>query len=260
LYAVLFGFFGLPLVVLITSALTPNATTQFVVPTHPSLSNFGSVAGPGSGFGTALLNGFILAGGSSLIALLMGLMAAYPLSRFRFRGRVGYLLAVLFITGLPVTALIVPIFEFYLDFNWINSTIPVMLLMAAFGTPISVWLMKTFVDGVDVGLEESAWIDGANRVQAYIRVVLPVIGNALLVVFLMNFIFGWGNFYLPFILLSSTSKLPLSVTIFQFFGSYGAAEFGKLSAFSILYSLPAVIMYVFTGGRAGGAFMSGAFK
>jgi multiple sugar transport system permease protein len=260
IFIVAFAFFALPLFVLVCSAFNSSATVSFSVPTHPTASNFSSVVASGTGFGTAVLNGFILAGGSALVALVLGAIAAYPLSRFKFRGRIGFLLGVLFVTGVPVTALIVPLFEFFRGFNWLDSTLWVTLLMAAFATPISIWLMKTFVDNVDPALEEAAWMDGANRFEGYVRVVLPIMSTGLLVVFLLNFITGWANFYIPFILLSSTQKLPIAVTIYQFFGSYGQVEYGRLAAFSILYCIPPAVLYVFTGGRLGGSLSSGAFK
>lgn len=259
IFIVAFAFFGLPLFVLITSAANGNATVDFVLPHHPTVSNFTSVMASGTGFGTAALIGFILAGGSALVALVLGAIAAYPLSRFKFRGRVGFLLSVLFVTGIPVTALIVPLYEFFRSFNWLNSIFWVMLLMAAFSTPISIWLMKTFVDNVDPALEEAAWMDGANRFEGYVRVVLPIMSTGLLVVFLLNFITGWANFYVPFILMNQSNQ-PIAVTIYNFFGSYGQVEYGRLAAFSILYSVPPAVLYVFTGGRLGGSLASGAFK
>jgi multiple sugar transport system permease protein len=258
-FIIIFLFFALPLFVLVSSAITPNATDSYAFPSHPSFSNFSYVA-TGVGFGTAALNALILSGGSAVVALVLGAVAAYPLSRFRFRGRIGFLLVVLFVTGVPVTALIVPLFEFFRDFSWLNSLLPVTLLMAAFATPISIWLMKIFLDNVDPALEEASWIDGASRMQGYIRVVLPIMATGIFVVFLLNFIQGWANFYVPFILLDSTSKLPLAVTIYQFFGSYGGVEYGRLAAFSIMYSIPPAILYLFTGGRFGGSFASGALK
>lgn len=259
IFVVAFSFFALPLFLLVESALTANSTISFQAPSQLTFSNFTSVM-TSPGFTTSVVNGLILSGGSAAIALLLATIAAYPLSRFRFRGRVGYLLLVLFITGVPVTALIVPLFEFFRSFGWLNSLFPVLLLMAAFATPISIWLVKTFLDNVDPALEESAWIDGASRFQGYVRVVLPLMSTGLLVAFLLSFITGWANFYLPFILLSSTSKLPIAVTIYQFFGSYGNVEYGRLAAFSILYSIPPALLYLITGGRLGGSFASGAFK
>lgn len=259
LYVLVLGFFALPLVVVVSSAFTPNATADFVLPTHPSISNFTSVA-TGPGFATSMLNGLVLGAGSSLVALVLGAAAAYPLSRFRFRGRLGFQLGVLFVTGVPVAALIVPLFEFFRQFNWLDNIFPVVLLMAAFATPISIWLLKAFLDNIDPGFEEAAWMDGASRLKGYVKVVLPIMKTGLLVVFLLNFIQGWSNFYIPFILLSSASKLPVAVTIYQFFGSYGTVYYGKLAAFAILYSVPAGVLYVFTGGRFGGSFTSGAFK
>jgi len=259
IFVVAFCFFALPLFLLVIDAFNANATVSFALPSSLTFSNFTSVLSEGS-FWTAALNGLALSGGSGAVALLLAAAAAYPLSRFRFKGRVGYLLAVLFLTGVPVTALIVPLFEFFRSFGWLNQLVPVMLLMAAFAAPISIWLVKTFLDSIDPALEESTWVDGASRFQGYIRVVLPLMTTGLLVAFLLDFITGWANFYVPFILLSSNSKLPMAVTIYTFFGSYGSVEYGRLAAFSILYSIPPALLYVFTGGRLGGSFTTGAFK
>lgn len=259
IYMLVLAFFALPLFVLVSSALTANATADFEPPVHPTLSNFTTVATT-QGFGSSLLNGFVLAAGSAAIAMVLGAAAAYPLSRFRFRGRVGFLLVVLFVTGVPVAALIVPLFEFFKEFNWLDNIFPTTLLMAAFVTPISIWLMKAFVDNVDPSLEEAAWIDGASRLKGYVKVVLPIMTTGLLVVFLLNFIQGWANFYVPFILLASPSKLPISVTIYQFFGNNGTVYYGLLAAFAIFYSIPAAVLYVFTGGRFGGLFATGSVK
>lgn len=259
IFVVVFCFFALPLFLLVIDAFNADATVSFALPSSLTVSNFTSQLGQGS-FWTAALIGFILSAGSGAIALVLAALAAYPLSRFRFKGRVGYLLAVLFVTGVPVTALIVPLFEFFKSFGWLNQIVPVMLLMAAFAAPISIWLLKTFLDNIDPALEESTWVDGASRFEGYVRVVLPLMSTGMLVAFLLDFIGGWANFYVPFILLSSDSKLPIAVTIYQFFGSYGQVEYGRLAAFSILYSIPPALLYVFTGGRLGGSFTTGAFK
>ena len=259
IFVVVFCFFALPLFLLVIDAFNGSATVSFALPSSITASNFTSVLGQGS-FWLAALNALVLSGGSGVIAIVLAALAAYPLSRFKFKGRVAYLLGVLFVTGVPVTALIVPLFEFFRSFGWIDQIVPVMLLMAAFAAPISIWLMKTFLDNIDPALEESTWVDGASRFQGYVRVVLPLMSTGLLVAFLLDFITGWANFYVPFILLSSSSKLPIAVTIYQFFGSYGTVEYGRLAAFSILYSIPPALLYVFTGGRLGGSFTTGAFK
>ena len=259
IFIVVFAFFALPLFLLVIDAFNSTATVSFAMPSSLTFSNFSSVI-TSPGFGTAALVGFLLSAGSAAVSLVFAALAAYPLSRFRFKGRVAYLLTVLFITGVPVTALIVPLYEFFKEFDWLNQLVPVMLLMAAFSTPISIWLVKTFLDSIDPALEESTWVDGASRFQGYVRVVLPLMSTGLLVAFLLAFISGWANFYIPFILLSSDSKLPIAVTIYNFFGSYGSVEYGRLAAYSILYSIPPAVLYLFTGGRLGGSFSTGAFK
>ena len=92
-------------------------------------------------------------------------------------------------------------------------------------------------------------------------VVLPLMGPGVLVVTVFTFIADWGNFFVPFMLLLSPDQLPASVSIYTFFGTHGTVVYGQLAAFSVLYSLPVVLLYVLIARRLGGGFaLGGALK
>ena len=99
-----------------------------------------------------------------------------------------------------------------------------MLFMATTALPISIWLTKNFMDGVPIELEEAAWTDGAESDAGTARIVLPLMWPGLSVVAIYTFIGLWGNFFVPFILLLTPEKLPVSVSIYTFFGQYGAGR------------------------------------
>jgi len=121
--------------------------------------------------------------------------------------------------------------------------------------------MKNFMDSVPVSLEEAAWIDGASMMTALTRIVIPLMRPGIAVVFIFVFIQAWGNFFVPFILLLSPDKQPAAVSIFSFFGQYGTVGYGRLAAFSILYSVPIISLYVFVSRVLGGGFaLAGAVK
>ena len=93
------------------------------------------------------------------------------------------------------------------------------------------------------------------------RIVIPLMRPGLAVVFIFVFIGAWGNFFVPFILLLSPDKQPAAVSIFAFFGQYGSVAYGKLAAFSILYSVPVISLYVFVSRvLGGGSALAGAVK
>ena len=163
----------------------------------------------------------------------------------------------LFSTGLPITAIMVPVYGLFVQLNLIDTTSGTILFMATTALPIAIWLAKNFMDAVPIELEEAAWTDGASPMRALWYVVLPLMWPGLAVVALYTFIGLWGNFFVPFILLLSNDQLPASVSIYTFFSQYGQVVYGELAAYSLLYSLPAVLLYLLLSRRLGGAFTFG---
>jgi multiple sugar transport system permease protein len=115
-------------------------------------------------------------------------------------------------------------------------------------------MMKNFMDGVPLSLEEAAWTDGAGWFQGLRHIVLPLMAPGVAVVSIFVFVTQWGDFFIPFILLLDPNKQPLSVTIYTFFSSYGQVAYGQLAAFSVLYTLPIVFLYGVLSKYLGGAF------
>jgi multiple sugar transport system permease protein len=145
--------------------------------------------------------------------------------------------------------------------NLIDHPVGCVLFLAAAGLPYAIWMMRNFMDGVPVALEEAAWVDGASGLQSLRRVVLPLMGPGLVAVAFFQFILMWGNFFVPFILLLDPKKLPMAVTVFQFFGSNGRVEYGQLAAYSIIYTAPVVVLYLVISRVFTGAFrLSGGVK
>jgi multiple sugar transport system permease protein len=208
-----------------------------------------------------MLNSLLLCGGATLLTVVCAALAAYPLSRLRSRFSRPYLLTILFTTCLPITAIMVPVYGLFVQVNLIDTMYGTGLFLATSQLPFSIWLMKNFMDGVPVVLEEAAWTDGASGLQTLTRVVLPLMGPGLTVVTIYTFIQLWGNFFVPFMLILSPEQLPASVSIFTFFGNYGSVIYGQLAAFSILYSAPVLVLYVLIARRLGGGFaLAGAVK
>ena len=252
--------FVVPLLWLVFASLDTEATLRVAPPDDPALDNFSAVLTDEITF-TPMLNSLLICGSATLLTIVCAALAAYPLSRFRSRFSRPYLLTILFTTCLPITAVMVPVYGLFVQVDLIDTLLGTALFLAASQLPFAVFLMKNFMDGVPVVLEEAAWTDGASRGQALLRVILPLMGPGLSVVTIYSFIMMWGNFFVPFMLLLSPEKLPASVSIFTFFGNYGAVAFGQLAAFSVLYSTPVILLYVLISRRLGGGFsLGGAVK
>ena len=188
-------------------------------------------------------------------------LAAYPLSRYSMRFNRSFLYVILFGSCLPITAVMVPVYALFVALGMLDSIVGTVLFLVATSLPMAIWMMKNFVDSVPISLEEAAWVDGASSMQALARVVVPLMRQGLAVVFIFVFTQAWGNFFVPFVLLLSPESQPAAVSIYTFFGVNGAVAYGQLAAFSVLYSVPVLVLYLLVQRVAGGSFaLAGGVK
>ncbi|AEW96606.1 carbohydrate ABC transporter permease [Streptantibioticus cattleyicolor] len=252
--------FAVPLSWLLLASFDEHATLRTAWPRPLTTANYAAVLTPEVTF-TPMANSLLLCGGATAVTVAAAVLAAYPLSRYRSRLKRPFLVTVLFATCLPITAVMVPVYGLFVRVNLIDTMWGTALFLAATQLPFAIWLMKNFMDEVPVSLEEAAWTDGASPMRALRRVVLPLMGPGATVVTVFTFIATWGNFFVPFMLLLSPDRLPASVSVYAFFGSYGTVVYGQLAAFSVLYSAPVVVLYVLIARRLGGGFaLGGALK
>jgi multiple sugar transport system permease protein len=253
-------FFITPLLWIVLSSFEPGAAIGVNAPLVLSLSNFGAVLN-WSTFFEPLINSLILSGSTAVITVVASLFCAYPLSRYQMRFRKVFLYTIIFTTGLPITAIMVPVYELFARFNLVDKYPAVILFLTATSLPFGIWLMKGFMDGVPLDLEQAAWVDGATWVGSLRTIVAPLMMPGIAVITIFTFASVWGNFFVPFILLETQSKFPMAVSIGTFFGQYGAVEYGELAAFSILYTLPAIGLWVVAARFLRGKFtFAGATK
>ncbi len=252
--------FVAPLLWLLLASVDPQAGYQTKVPAAPSTENFRAVMTPELLF-QPLANSFLLSAGTAVVNVLAAVLAAYPLSRYQSRFNKPFMYTVLFGTSLPVTAIMVPVYGLFVQLQFLDSMAATIFFMATTTLPMAIWMTKNFMDSVPLELEEAAWVDGASTLATLRSIVLPLMRQGLGVVFIFVFIQAWGNFFVPFILLLSTGKQPAAVSIFSFFGQHGAIAYGQLAAFSILYSVPVLVLYALVSRGMGNSFaLSGAMK
>lgn len=234
--------FILPLLWMFIASIDPNAIQSVKIPQDFSLQNYFEVLSDKT-VQRSYFIGFILSLGQSVIVVILSVLAAYPLSRYRTKHKKSFMYTILFLTSLPMSAVIVPVFQMFLAFKFIDKIWAVMLFLVGTSLPYAIWMMKNFMDSVPIELEESAWIDGATVFEGLKQVVSPLMIPGIFTVLIFTYTGSWGNFFVPYILIQSPEKMPASVTIFQFFGNYGLVDYGRLAAFSVVYSLPVVILY-----------------
>ena len=234
--------FLLPLLWMIFASVDPGAIQALKMPEKITLDNFKSILSE-----TAILRSFFIGIGIStsqaLLVVILCILAAYPLSRYTLKYKNSFMMTILFMTSLPMTAVIVPVFQLFLYLKFQDSLIAMTLYLTASSLPYGIWMMKNFMDSIPLDLEESAWVDGASIFQGIKKIVAPLMLPGIFTVAIFTFTGSWGNYFVPYILIQSPEKMPASVTIFQFFGNFGMVNYGRLAAFSVMYTLPVVILY-----------------
>jgi multiple sugar transport system permease protein len=258
--------FLVPFIWLVVTAFTKNGTLAVSFSGGLTTGNFSGLFAAnsaseaiGEGVGGALLNSLYLSGGTMVITTVIAVLTAYPLSRFNIPGRNVLVYAIVFVTGLPIIAVIIPTYDIFVSLNFVNSLWWTVLFLTATSLPFAVWIGKNFIDSVPLELEEAASTDGAGTWRTLRHITAPLCVPGLLVIAIYTFIQSWSNFFVPFILLQ-TPKLPASVTIYQFFGEH-TINYSGLCAFALIFTAVPVVLYVLLSKRTGGVSMfSGAVK
>ncbi|MCW1804794.1 carbohydrate ABC transporter permease [Brachybacterium squillarum] len=251
--AVIGVVFLVPLLWVVLASFDTEASLSVAWPSRWSLDNYAAIWNAETTF-RPLGNSLLLCGGATILTMVTAVLCAYPLSRYRFRAKRPLLLTIIFSTGLPITAIMIPVYSMFVQVNLIDSMGGAILFLGASSLPYAIFLTKGFMDGVPLEIEESAWTEGAGVYRTLWSVVLPLMRSGLSVATIFTFVSMWGNFFVPFMLLLSPDKLPAAVTLYTFSSQYGQVAYGQLAAFSIFYSLPVVVLYLFLGRNLGQGF------
>lgn len=240
---VLAVFCVVPFLWIILASVDPNAGVHLQIPAFLDLSSYARfVTDPL--FSRFVLNSLIMTVGSTLLVIVTSGLAGYALSRFHFRGRRFLMFGILMTRIIPASATIAPLYLIVQWFKLIDTYPGMILVLAAQSLPLAIWLMKGFFDTVPIELEEAAWVDGASRFQSAARIVLPLAAPGVGAVALFAFIEAWGDFLTPLILITSTDKYPISIGLFQAFTYRNQVDWGLLTAISVVYMLPTIVLYL----------------
>jgi arabinogalactan oligomer/maltooligosaccharide transport system permease protein len=247
-----------PIVWVVGMSLDPSGlrpTGLNLIPAHPSIAAYQAViakpnANPVS-FVQLALNSLFIAVLISAASVTIGLLAAYAFSRLRFRGREILMIGVLAVLMLPAIATLAPLTVMlnkvqFGGFNLKNSLFGVALAVTSSQLPFAIWNMKGYLDTIPKELEEAATVDGASKLQTFIKIIIPLATPVIAVTAFFGFIAGWTEFYFSWQFLSHPENFTLSMALNAMVGQYaGATPWSNFAAFSILVALPVSVVYLF---------------
>lgn len=201
----------------------------------------------------------IISGSSVVIAIGIGLLAAYALARFRFWGRRGLMITLLVVQLVPATSMLIPIYIQLNKAGGLNQYWGVIAVYSASTLPFAVWMLRGFIVNIPRELEESAMVDGCGQMAAFRRVVLPLLAPGLVAASIYALMTAWNEYLFAYVLLQDNSKYTLSIWLLDFTGQRGT-DYGALMAGSILIALPVVIFFLFVQRKVASGLTAGAVK
>ena len=203
-----------------------------------------------------MINSIIIAGGSTIIAMVCGIPAAYALSRMKFKGQTAFLGFIIVSQMFAPVVLLIGIYKVLFNMGLTDSRLGLILINAAFNQAFTIWLLRGTFMGISPDMEQAATIDGCNRIQAMLRVLLPVAAPGIVTTLIFIFINAWNEYTVALCLISTETLKPLTVGI-NIFNGYNMIEWQYLFAASIFAIIPVVILFMsieknLTSGLAAG--------
>ncbi|HEV2374718.1 MAG TPA: carbohydrate ABC transporter permease [Streptosporangiaceae bacterium] len=255
--------FILPYVEMVITALRPQKEllARDYLPRHLNWSTFTSMWSPSLGIRSSVLTSLEIAGGATLVVLVVALPAAYYTARRRFRGRWAFLLLVLATQILQPTALIIGIYKEFLNFNLQNLS-PVwslILVNAAFNMAFSIWILNAYIGSIPAELEEAAMVDGRSRLGAMFKVTVPLAMPGIVTALIFTFIAAWNEFITALTLTTSPGQYPLTVRLDAFRGAY-EVDWQHLFGASVVATVPVLILFALIERRVVGGLTAGSIK
>ncbi|WP_432081237.1 carbohydrate ABC transporter permease [Streptomyces sp. WAC 04229] len=259
---VLFIGFVFPVYWMFATALKPRgdilADNPVWFPTDITFDHFETATGADH-FWTYVTNSLTVTILAVVFSLIIALAGSFALARMRFKGRRGFIIGFMLAQMAPWEVMIIAMYMIVRDASMLNSLVPLTLFYMMMILPFTILTLRGFVAAVPRELEESAMVDGCTRVQAFRRVILPLLAPGLMSTSLFGFITAWNEFALVLVLNKDTEAKTLPLWLSSFQTQFGD-DWGATMAASSLFAIPILILFVFLQRKAVSGLTAGAVK
>ncbi len=203
----------------------------------PTFENYAALWS--TGFRESFLNSLVVSTAATVLPMLLGVPAAYALSRWQARAASGISLWILASRMAPPIAFTIPYFLAYRHLGLIDTWAGLVLIYLTFNLSLVIWMMRPFFDQLPRALEEAAWIDGATTAQGFWRIVMPLAAPGLAATAILCFLFAWNDFFFALIL-TRTEAMTAPVAVVNFM-NYEGWEWGRIAAGGTMVMLPVLV-------------------
>lgn len=257
----------IPVVYLVLMSLTPESQVNAgqIIPSALRFVHYVQIWQTVS-LARGVVNSLIICGGSALLAVIVAAFGAYPLARFRFRGRRSFLYSIIGLQVVPGGMILLPLFVVYSTIQIVVGLVVIgsywglVVTYLTFALPFALWLMTSYLRTVPKELEEAALVDGTGPIGALVRVILPLAVPGMVVTFVFSFLLGWNDVLFASVLTTpATRTLAVDLQVFSFTqAGVGVPQYAELMAAGVVTAAPVVILYLLmqrylVGGLAAGA-------
>jgi multiple sugar transport system permease protein len=240
-----------PLFWAISTSLRDNqeiiTRTPSLLPKQATLDNYAYMLRVGN-FPQEFFNSTVIAVFSALSVVFFGSLGGYSLTRFRFRGQALSLRVVLLTYLFPAVLLVVPMFIILRSLSLTDSYVALIIVHTATGLPLGLWLLRAYFLSIPIELDQAAMIDGASRLGTLFDVLLPQAIPGMISIFIFIFVFSWGDYLWPLILITSRSQMTLPLGIHAYMNDMGF-QWGPLMAVTVVFALPVVVLFTVVQSR-----------
>jgi multiple sugar transport system permease protein len=214
----------------------------------PTLDNYKALFGvaggetlvTGSAFLSYFKNSLILSVSSVLLALLLGLPAAYAIARLRFKAKESLAFTYLSFRFVPEITIILPLYVIYQRLNLYNTYLGLILVYQLIALPLMIWMMRSYFEEIPIAIEQAAQTDGYSWFASFRKIILPLVAPGMAAALVLAFIFCWNNFVFG-LMLGGNSTQPVTVGLLSFMGT-NEVQWGLMAAATIVAVLPLFIL------------------
>ena len=256
-------FLAFPLIWLLSTSLKPNpeiyARIPTLIPKEPTLEHF-RTAFSQQNLLTGILNSFKVGVLSSIAVLIFAVPASYALVRYNTFINKSVMGWILVSQLFPSILIIIPLFIVLRNLSLANTHTGIILVYTVWSLPFVLWMLRSYIMGIPIELEEAASIDGAGRLQVLSYIVFPLLLPGIVASGLFAFISAWNEFFFALVLLKTPQLTTLPVYLSRFTGSEGMTRLGPLAASCLVATIPTLLVFTFLQKGLISGLMSGAVK
>ncbi|MBB2924479.1 carbohydrate ABC transporter permease [Cellulomonas cellasea] len=252
-----------PIYWMISSSFLPSnrlqTPTPNFFPTDGTLANFRAVFRD-STFFESFRTSLAVTAVTLVAAILFAFVAALAVSRFRFRGRKSFIVAILVVQMIPAEGLFISQYQMLDGWGLVNAVLGLTIVYVAAILPFTIWMLRGFVTGVPIELEEAGMVDGLSRTGAFFRITFPLLAPGLVASGVYGFLQAWNEYTLALVVMTEPSRRTLPLWLQGLVEANRATDWGVVMAGSTLIAVPVILFFLFVQNKMTSGLVAGAVK